>query len=133
MICTYQEYLSQEKALTFEQMQQLHKEMLEEIGTDLEAANIYDELIEAANRYAGLRARWLLMNRDEKNEKDSVRTSSHDYVIMHFNMLARYLKTQGKAAAWRETLGDAQADPYIRKAIGDFACYLVFVNSLNAR
>lgn len=47
-------------------------------------------------------------------------------------MLARYLKQQGKTAAWRDELGYEEDDPYNRKAIGDFACYLAFVNGINA-
>jgi len=48
-------------------------------------------------------------------------------------MLARYVKMQGKAAQWRDCLGDEKENPYNRKRIGDFACYLVFINSINAR
>lgn len=61
------------------------------------------------------------------------RTSCHNSVIIHFNMLARYLKKNGKAAVWRDELGYEEDDSYNRKAIGDFACYLAFVNGINAR
>lgn len=54
-------------------------------------------------------------------------------MITHFNMLARYLKQQGKAAPWRDALGYEKDEPCNRKAIGDFACYLAFVNGINAR
>lgn len=40
---------------------------------------------------------------------------------------------QGKDTSWREKLGYEKEDVYNRKVIGDFACYIVFVNSLNAR
>ena len=42
-------------------------------------------------------------------------------------------KSQGKDAVWRDMLGYEEEDGYDRKAIGDFACYLVFLNSINAR
>ena len=54
-------------------------------------------------------------------------------VILSFNQLARYLKMQGKAAGWRDVLGEEAENPNYRKRLGDFACYLVFVQSLNAR
>ena len=133
MVCTYEEYLKQPKAITFGQMQIFHAEMIAEIGADTEALELYDELIKVSNRYAAIRANWLLLNREEKNEQDSGRTSCHNSVITHFNMLVRYLKQQGKAAAWRDELGYEEDDPYNRKAIGDFACYLAFVNGINAR
>lgn len=42
-------------------------------------------------------------------------------------------KMQGCEAKWRDELGYEEDDRYNRKAIGDFACYLVFVNSIHAR
>lgn len=133
MICTYEEYLKQPKAITFAKMQTIHTEMIAEIGTDVDALELYDELIKIATRYATIRANWLLLSREEKNEQDSGRTSCHNSVIIHFNMLARYLKQQGRTAAWRDELGYEEDDPNNRKAIGDFACYFAFVNGINAR
>lgn len=133
MVCTYDEYLKQPKAITFAKMQTIHTEVIAEIGTDVDALELYDELIKIATRYATIRANWLLLSREEKNEQDSGRTSCHNSVIIHFNMLARYLKQQGRTAAWRDELGYEEDNPYNRKAIGDFACYLAFVNGINAR
>ncbi len=133
MVCTYEEYLTQSKAITFEKMQTIHTEMLAEIGADTGSLELYDELMKVATRYAAIRANWLLLSREEKSEQDSGRTSCHNSVITHFNMLARYLKQQGKAAAWRDKLGYEEDDLYNRKAVGDFACYLAYVNGINAR
>ena len=133
MVCTYEEYLKQPKAIIFEKMQMIHAEMLAELGADMEALELYNELMKVATRYAAIRANWLLLSREEKSEQDSGRTSCHNSVIIHFNMLARYLKQQGRTAAWRDELGYEEDDPNNRKAIGDFACYLAFVNVINAR
>lgn len=133
MITTYKEYTTLLKALPFEQMQAIHEQIILEMGTDSDALELYDDLIKVATRYAVVRANWLLMSREEKMEQDAGRTSCHNSVITHFNMLARYLKQQGKAAAWRDELGYEEDDGYSRKSIGDFACYLVFINSINAR
>lgn len=133
MVCAYEEYLTQPKAIRFEKMQTIHTEMLAEIGANMEALELYDELMKVTTRYATIRSNWLLLNREEKIEQDSGRTSCHNSVITHFNMLARYLKQQGKVAAWRDELGYEEDDPYNRKTIGDFACYLAFVNGINAR
>ncbi len=133
MVCTYEEYLKRPKAISFEKMQMIHAEMLAEIGSDVETLELYDELMKVATRYATIRANWLLLSREEKSEQDSGRTSCHNSVITHFNMLVRYLKQQGKAAAWRDELGYEEDNPYNRKAVGDFACYLAFVNGINVR
>lgn len=66
-------------------------------------------------------------------EKDLLRTSLHNDVILQVNVLVRYLRQAGKPALWRDELGDEKADLTRRKVIGDFACYLVFVNGLCAR
>lgn len=130
---TYAGYLSQKNILPIEEMHAIHMAMIEEIGTDQDALVLYDELIEAVTKYAAVRAEWIRMTREEKIDMDLHRTSHHDSVIMHFNMLSRYLKQQGKSSGWRDALGYPEENAYCRKTIGDFSCYLVFVNSLNAR
>ena len=133
MLSIYEDYLPMPKSLSMEEMHSLHEEIVEEIGKDEEAQELYDELIATATRYLTFRANWCLWNKEEKMERDSARTSCHDSVIVKFNMLARALKMQGKDARWREVLGYEENDPNFRKRIGDFVCYLVFVNSLLAR
>lgn len=133
MLSTYENYLSTEKSLSLESMVKLHCDMMNEIENDSDALELYDELVDKATRYASFRAEWLLMSKEEKQDRDSSRSACHNSLIVKFNMLARYLKMQGKAAAWRDTLGYEEDDKYYRKRIGDFGCYIVFVNSINAR
>lgn len=133
MILTYDDYLTANDSLTLETMQRLHRELIAEIGTDPDALEIYEELVQKANEYSAIRAKWLLLDREQKMEIDPRRTSCHDSLIVKFNMMARYLKMQGKSASWRDELGYTEEEPGNRKRIGDFGCYLVFVNSVNAR
>ena len=133
MFSVYEDYLSLEKALSFEEMTHLHHDMMSEIGTDEDSLELYAELLETANRYSAFRSNWPLWNPTEKAEKDASRTSCHNSLIVKFNQLARYLKMQGKNVSWRDTLGYEKDDPYNRKRIGDFGCYLVFVNSIVSR
>lgn len=133
MINTYTEYLDTPRSMNVEQMEQIHKMIVSEIANDNDALELYDELMEVSIRYATMQAKWLQMSREEKMDQDSHRTSCHNSVIIHFNMLARYLRMQGKPAEWRDILGDENEDRYFRKTIGDFGCYLVFVNSICAR
>mgnify|MGYP004518271005 CR=1 FL=1 len=106
---------------------------MNEIEGDPDALELYEDLVDAATKYATIRAKWLKMSREEKMDTDSLRTSHHDSLIIHFNMLARYLKMQGKNAAWHDQLGDDKCNKYYRKTIGDFGCYIVFINSICAR
>lgn len=132
-INTFDDYLNEPCALHFDQMKRFHQEMIDEIGMDPKAVELYDDLVSEAGKYAAIRASWQQMSREEKMEKDSLRTSIHDSVIIHFNMLARYLRMQGKKAEWRDRLGYEENNKFYRKAIGDFGCYIVFVNSICSR
>ena len=132
-INTFDDYLNEPCALHFDQMKRFHQEMIDEIGMDPKAEELYDDLVSEAGKYAAIRASWQQMSREEKMEKDSLRTSIHDSVIIHFNMLARYLRMQGKKAEWRDRLGYEEDNKFYRKAIGDFGCYIVFVNSICSR
>ena len=130
---TFEEYLLSEKALSFDQMKKIHEDMIGETGNDSDAVELYVELLSASIRYAAIRAEWSVMKKKKKMEKDEQRTARHDMVIIQMNMLARYLRRTGKTAAWRDSLGDEENDRIFRKAIGDFACYIAFVNSLCSR
>lgn len=133
MISTYEDYLPLPMSLSLEEMASLHKDMVNEIGNDTDSLELYEELITTATRYMVFRSNWLLWSKEEKMENDSSRTSCHNSLIVKFNQLARYLQAQGKTAAWRDTLGYEEDNKYFRKRIGDFACFLVFVNSVLAR
>lgn len=133
MFFTYEDYQSEPMSLSFEEMAALHRQMLEEIGGDRDALDLYGELLTAAVRYLDSRAHWPLWDQREKAQNDEARSLRHDKVITAFNQLARYLRMQGEPAAWRDVLGEEKEHPCYRKRIGDFACYLAFIGSLNAR
>lgn len=52
-------------------MQSLHKNLLDEIGNNLDAIELYENLIDVATKYAAIRTGWLRMSREEKMESDS--------------------------------------------------------------
>ena len=132
-IHTYAEYLSTDLSLSIEEMNELHIQMRTEIGADEVALELYKDLLEQAVKYSEFRAKWFLWSKEEKIEQDAYRTSCHNALIDKFNILARYLKNHDYSVEWRESLGDVEKSPYVRKRIGDFACYLVFVEAVNAR
>lgn len=133
MFYTYESYMEEPKALSMEQMQSLHGQIAEEVGTDTDALELYESLLAASNRYSAIRSAWLLQSRQERMDADEGRTGAHNAVIRRLDVLARYLKSNGKEAAWREALGYEEDDPNNRKVIGDFACYLAFVGAINMR
>ena len=130
---TYQEYLKMPLSLTLEEMNKVHAQIVEEIGNDEIALELYDDLLSQARKYHYYRSNWPVWTREEKLENDPNRTICHDSLIIKFNMLARYLRQNEKNATWRDTLGDEKANPYVRKRIGDLACFLIYIDSINSR
>lgn len=130
---TYAEYLPTNLSLTLDEMNELHVQMLKGISEDEDAIELYQTLLLQALRYFQFRVNWAVWDYEEKKSKDESRTSCHNALIANFNILARYMKSLGFSTEWRDSLGDETDDPCARKRIGDFACYLVFVNAINER
>lgn len=128
----YGTYVNEKEFLTLEEMTKIHSQILLSID-DIDAQELYDEYVHACVRYANFRERWSIISREEKLNIDSDRTSAHNMVIIKINQLSRYLKSLGKDVSWRDNLGDEVGNPYMRKRIGDFACYVAFVCALNSR
>ena len=133
MIAQYSDYAGCLKELPFEDCVRIHGMMAEEIGNDETALDLYADLLEAALDYVRIRAEWTIRPQSWKMEADARRTSYHDSVISNVNYLARCLRQQGKPAAWRDELGDPEADKGYRKRIGDFACFLAYIHGINGR
>ena len=120
-------------SLSIEDFLSIHQRMIDSIGNDEDALELFNELMESAISYTDIRARWTMMTREEKMDIDESRTMKHDSLIIKFNKLARYLGMNGRDISWRNDLGYIEDDPMKRKRIGDFACYLVFIAGINAR
>lgn len=124
------DYASEPGALTLEEMQEIHQEMLTGLEKDEDGRELYQELVAVAVKYAAVRQEWLLLSLAKQAERDASRTAIHDSLIIKFNMLERYQKMNGKGGTWRERLGDEKEN---RKRIGDMGCYIAFVQGLCGR
>ena len=130
---SFETYRVMNDSLSMEDFLSIHQRMIDSIGNDEDARELFNELMECAISYADIRARWTLMTREEKQDIDESRTMKHDALIIKFNKLARFLDMSGRDISWRNDLGYTEDDPMKRKRIGDFACYLVFIAGVNAR
>ena len=129
----YQDYLQSPHSMIVEEMAELYQDIIMEIGTEEDALDLYEELEKQAVKYLIFRLNWVAYSLEEKVDHDAARTLCHDTLIVKFNQLARYLKMAGKAASWREALGDEKSEPSVRKRIGDFGCYIGVICALNQR
>ena len=128
---TYENYLGERDSITMEKAAEIYARICSAVDPENEDdREILGDFLKAAAKYAGIRAGWNLLSREEKMETDANRTACHNGVILHLNILARYLASKGKNTSWREELGDEKEH---RKKIGDFACYVTCIEGLNAR
>lgn len=125
---TYQEYLKESNALMFEMADQIYQMLLTNAPEhDAEFDELFYLFCQSAAEYAGYRANWLLMSMQEQLEIDETRTRKHNIFIKAKNDLSTYMYENKLNIEWDDILGEE------RKRIGDFACYLTYIRSINAR
>lgn len=92
MEITYNSFLSEKTSLSFEDSQKIHQDILSTLGHDQEVLHVWQDFLEASMEYAYTRSRWLLLERAERQENDSRRTTQHNKVIYTLKLLSRYLE-----------------------------------------
>ena len=91
------------------------------------ALELWQNLLNKAIEYTNIRAKWSLMSMEEKADNDSYRTACHDSFINNLKMYIRYLNDLAGALAAIDLIEED------RKALGDFANYIVFREAINNR
>ena len=128
-MCRYSRYLENcPDSMTAAEADEIWGAMLESYDeTDEDLAEFYEVLVTRAAAYASVRAGWLMLTREQKIAQDPERTRCHDSFINAVDMLAAFLKKEGRDISWYERLGTG------RKRVGDFACFLSLIYALSAR
>lgn len=140
---TFENYLNASEHLTFKDMTLIHKLILDNANiTNEDFRDVWEEIIQSSIEYINIRSEWNLFTREKKMDKDPLRTSLHDDVILNFILLERIFKmNQWNAKSWTEILfleSDASTRhkddlKKHRKRIGDFSNYLAFIYALTGR
>ena len=121
--------LSRGSTLTLEDADSILKKMIlcvESLKVK-DKMDCYNGILKAAFEYTSIRCKWELMDREEKINEDNYRTACHDTFISSLNSLSGRAAAEGVDLSWREELGDD------RKRIGDFACYIAYINGIANR
>ncbi len=98
-------------------------ECFEKISAE-DKQDFYKEMLEKAFKYSQIRCQWELMSGEERALNDSYRTSAHNGFITSINVISRLAGQEGIDASWLGRLGDN------RKRIGDFVCFLSYINGI---
>ena len=130
---TYQKYTASTLSLSLEEMEAVYTDMTQNIAGNEDAIELYQDILELAVKYVEYRSNWVLWDNETKAKNDEIRSRFHDSLIVKLNVFARYMKSIGHSTEWRDTLDDENSHSHVRKRIGDFACYMVFINALGAR
>ena len=62
---SFETYREMKDALSMDDFFSIHSRIIESIGNDEDALELYNELLESAISYTNIRARWSLMTREE--------------------------------------------------------------------
>lgn len=125
------EYLSKTDSMSFEEAIEIYNDLSKGIDiNDTTSIELYSSLIEFAVKYVEIRNRWIYLSKDEKEAMDSTRTSLHNAYMSTLAPLSRHMKKVGKDVSWYEKLVLGNES---RKRLGDFAGYLLCINSIVAR
>ena len=125
---SYKDFLKTQNALSFEVANQIYELILSvKQDEDIELSKLLEELIKRAVNYADIRSRCLSMSTQEFVRMNATRSQYHDLFIDSVNNLSSYMYKRGYTEEWRDLLGEN------RKCIGDFACFICYIQSINAR
>ena len=96
-----------------------------------------DEYLEAVSAmkknavtYAQMRDNWEFMTREERINKDDLRTSYHNEFMTSVKLLIR-LANMHSDNRWSQLLREAEEMP--RKDFGDIACYITYLIAVSNR
>ena len=111
--------------LEFEKIWEMIEEKNKRYAYDEEYRQLLHEVYRSALKYVGMRVEWNWMTLEQKQEKDSLRTSFHDGFMTNYNVLGRYV-----SKILKDSLPELPED---RKDAGDFACYICYRLGIDAR
>lgn len=128
MFPTYSELTEKNKVLTFIESNEIYIEIISILNRhDTEEMEYWNDFINSCVEYAEIRSTWLFLSREEKLEKDELRTAIHNTVIRNLSILKRMVENRNENIEWYNRFYDD------RKRIGDFACYISYIYALCTR
>lgn len=126
----YNNYLQKNDSMSFEGALESYNSIFKVLECKDEYLHeLWKEVIDSALAYSNMRTNWNYFSREEKQEKDKLRTSYHNTFMINlkaFHKLAEQLELD---ASWIEKLSSSED----RKRWGDFAGYILCFENIRAR
>lgn len=128
MLLKYQDIIKNKNVLSFIESTEIYNNLLDSIDlNNQEEAECWEDFILSCIDYSEIRSKWILFSREEKLNKDNLRTSIHNRVITNLNIIKRLIERRNGGIEWFNHFNED------RKRIGDFAVYLNYISGLNNR
>lgn len=126
----YDDYLKKNDSLSFEKALVIYNSIFKVFEKDDEYLHeLWQEVIDSAVAYSKMRIRWNYFSKEEKQEKDTLRSNLHNTFIINLKAFHRLAEKLGLESDWLEKLGPSED----RKRWGDFAGYILCFENIKAR
>ncbi len=128
MLMKYEDIIENKNVLSFIESTEIYNGILDSIElNNQEEAECWEDFILSCIEYSEIRSKWISFSREEKLNKDNLRTSIHNRVITNLNIIKRLIERRNGSIEWFNHFNED------RKRIGDFAAYLNYISGLNSR
>ncbi|PIO78104.1 hypothetical protein [Streptococcus parauberis] len=127
-IFSYDDFKNEKGIILFSEAEQIYSNLINSSNQlDKEFQEEWTTFVLLCVEYASARGKWLTLSREEKLANDEARTVTHNKVIYQLKLLKGLANEQDNDITWFESFNDD------RKRIGDFACYVAYIYSINGR
>lgn len=126
----YMTYLKKKDSLSFEDSLDIYNSIYKVLeNQDDYLHEVWEEVVNSALAYSKMRTDWNYFSREEKQEKDKLRTGLHNTFIINLKAFHKLVEQMGLNGEWMEKL----RLPEERKRWGDFAGYIICLDNIRAR
>ncbi|MGX7263385.1 hypothetical protein [Enterococcus crotali] len=126
----YTAYLQKNDSMSFEEALEIYNSIFNVLECKDEYLHeLWKEVIDSAIVYSNMRTNWNYFSREEKQEKDKLRTSCHNTFMINLKTFYKLSEQLELDTSWIEKLGSSED----RKRWGDFAGYILCLENIRAR
>ncbi|WP_314066102.1 hypothetical protein [uncultured Vagococcus sp.] len=126
----YNIYLQNNDSMSFEEALEIYNSIFNVLECKDEYLHeLWKEVIDSALVYSNMRTNWNYFSREEKHEKDNLRTSYHNTFMINLKAFYKFGEQLELDTNWIGKLGSSED----RKCWGDFAGYLLCLENIRAR
>lgn len=126
----YNNYLQKNGSMSFEEALKIFNSIFKILKCKDEYLHeLWKEVIDSAIAYSNMRTNWNYFSREEKQEKDKLRTNYHNTFMINLKAFHKLTEQLELDTSWIEKLGSSED----RNRWGDFGGYILCIENIRAR